>query len=91
MAPIPDLNDNELWVINDTLKQCYREVIEPDLAEVEMRVNPTLQNSQPAQPCSVSTIRRALLLSKPTKNVNVPSSSIVSTGNTALGSKSIEI
>lgn len=40
MISIPDFNDNELWIIRDTLKQRYREAVEPELAEIEMRLDP---------------------------------------------------
>ena len=40
MISIPDFNDNELWIVRDTLKQRYREAVEPELAEIEMRLDP---------------------------------------------------
>ncbi len=40
MATIPDFNKNELWVIEDTLKQRYRKEVEIDLVDIEMRLNP---------------------------------------------------
>lgn len=39
MVSIPDFNENELWVVRDTLKQRYGEPVEPELAETEMRLN----------------------------------------------------
>ncbi len=38
--PIPDFNKNELWIINDTLKQRYGKVMEIQEAESELRLDP---------------------------------------------------
>ena len=40
MATIPDFNKNELWVIQDTLKQRYRREVETEQVDIEMRLNP---------------------------------------------------
>jgi hypothetical protein len=48
MATIPEFNKNELWIINDTLKQRYRKEVETDLVDIEMRLNP---HSTELTPC----------------------------------------
>lgn len=48
MATIPDFNKNELWVIQDTLKQRYRKEVEYDLVDIEMRLDP---HSSVLTPC----------------------------------------
>lgn len=48
MAGIPEFNKNELWVISETLKQRYREDIDVDLVDIEMRLNP---HSTALEPC----------------------------------------
>lgn len=40
MATIPEFNKNEMWVIQDTLKQRYHREVELDLVDIEMRLNP---------------------------------------------------
>jgi hypothetical protein len=40
MATIPEFNKNELWIIQDTLKQRYRKDAEVELVDVEMRLSP---------------------------------------------------
>ncbi|MCW8919556.1 MAG: hypothetical protein OQL08_12175 [Gammaproteobacteria bacterium] len=40
MSAIPEFSANELWIIQDTLKQRYRRDIEVELVEIEMRLNP---------------------------------------------------
>ncbi len=40
MSSIPDYNDNELWIVRNTLRERYRQPVEPDLAEAELRLNP---------------------------------------------------
>lgn len=48
MSTIPDFNDNELWIIETTLKERYGRPIAVELAEVEMRLDP---NSTQLTPC----------------------------------------
>ena len=48
MATIPDFNKNELWVIQDTLKQRYHRDVEVDVVDIEMRLNP---HSTELTPC----------------------------------------
>lgn len=48
MANVPDFNKNELWIINDTLKQRYRKEVEVNLVDVELRLNP---HSTELTPC----------------------------------------
>ncbi|MDH5786182.1 MAG: hypothetical protein OEZ16_11330 [Chromatiales bacterium] len=48
MTAIPEFNKNELWIIQDTLKQRYRKEIETDLVDIEMRLNP---HSSELTPC----------------------------------------
>jgi hypothetical protein len=40
MPEITDFNKNELWIINDTLKQRYGKEIEVQFADSELRLNP---------------------------------------------------
>lgn len=40
MSTIPEFNKNELWIIQDTLKQRYRRDIEVELVDIEMRLDP---------------------------------------------------
>jgi hypothetical protein len=48
MATIPEFNKNEMWVIQDTLKQRYRKEVETELVDIEMRLNP---HSTELTPC----------------------------------------
>ena len=40
MNKIADFNDSELWIIRTTLEERYGEAIEPELVEVELRLDP---------------------------------------------------
>ena len=40
MSAIEDFTDSELWIIRTTLEERYGETIEPDLADIELRLNP---------------------------------------------------
>jgi len=40
MSAIEDFNDSELWIIRTTLEERYGESIEPQLADIELRLNP---------------------------------------------------
>jgi hypothetical protein len=40
MSAIEDFTDSELWIIRTTLQERYGEAIEPDLADIELRLNP---------------------------------------------------
>lgn len=40
MNKIADFNDSELWIIRTTLEERYGEAIEPQLVEVELRLDP---------------------------------------------------
>ena len=41
MAEIPDFNDTELWTVRNALKERYGEDIQIDLADCEVRLNPS--------------------------------------------------
>jgi len=40
MTTISDFTDNELWIIKTALQERYGREIEPELAEVELRLDP---------------------------------------------------
>ena len=40
MSDIEDFTESELWIIKTTLEERYGEVIEPMLADTELRLNP---------------------------------------------------
>ena len=40
MSAIEDFTDSELWIIRTTLEERYGETIEPELADIELRLNP---------------------------------------------------
>jgi len=48
MTTIPEFNKNELWIVQDTLKQRYRREVEVELVDIEMRLNP---HSSELTPC----------------------------------------
>jgi hypothetical protein len=40
MTIIPDFTDNELWIIRTALQERYGKAVEPELVEVELRLDP---------------------------------------------------
>ena len=40
MTSIADFSESELWTVRDTLRQRYERDVDPDLAEVELRLDP---------------------------------------------------
>jgi hypothetical protein len=40
MASIPDFTESELWTVGKALEERYRESVQPDLVETELRLNP---------------------------------------------------
>jgi len=50
MSEIPDFTDSEKWVVETTLRERYREPVQIELAEAEMRLNPL---STQLTPCPV--------------------------------------
>ncbi|OOZ41558.1 hypothetical protein BOW53_03345 [Solemya pervernicosa gill symbiont] len=41
MSTIPDFNDSDLWTIKSTLQERYGHDVELELAETELRLNPS--------------------------------------------------
>lgn len=41
MTDVPDINDNELWIIETTLKERYGRQIEVQLADSDIRLSPS--------------------------------------------------
>lgn len=41
MQQIPDITDTELWIINTTLRERYGRVLEPRIADSEIRLQPS--------------------------------------------------
>ncbi len=54
MKAIPDFNESELWVIKSTLKERYRQDIDIDLGEAEIRLRP---GDRELTPCPVALWR----------------------------------
>ena len=48
MATIPDFNQNEMWIIHDTLKQRYGKEVDIQEVDTELRLNP---HSSELTPC----------------------------------------
>ena len=40
MSAIEDFTNSELWIIKTTLEERYGKTIEPELADIELRLNP---------------------------------------------------
>ena len=40
MTTIPDFTDNEIWIIKTALRERYGREVEPELVDIEMRLNP---------------------------------------------------
>ena len=40
MASIPDFTKSELWIVEKTLEERYREPVVPESVEIELRLNP---------------------------------------------------
>lgn len=48
MTNIPEFTDTELWTVRKTLEERYRQSVEPDVVETELRLDP---HSTELTPC----------------------------------------